>query len=140
MLPTALAVRVEIPRTPVKFILSVPVPALVNPPVPAKAVVTVSVPLLVRVTPVTVTDGIEKVPLSACELVSKVCTPVPALKLLLLIIPPLKVIAELPKFRKVDMPLCSQCELANMYHTMQAGPWGSFEEFFAWRNNAKAMV
>ena len=81
--------------TPVKLILSVPVAALVNPPVPAKAVVTVSVPLLVKVTPVTVTLGIEKFPVSAWELVSKVCTPVPAVKVPLLVIPPRKVIGEL---------------------------------------------
>ena len=42
----------------------VPVAALVNPPVPINAVETVKVPLFVRVTPVTVTFGIEIVPLS----------------------------------------------------------------------------
>ena len=38
---------------------SVPVAPLVNPPLPANAVPTVSVPLLVSVTPVTVTLGME---------------------------------------------------------------------------------
>jgi hypothetical protein len=52
--------------------LSVPVPALVNPPVPSKASSTVSVSLLVSVIPVTVTFGIEKVPVSAWSLVEKV--------------------------------------------------------------------
>ena len=92
-MPPAVAVNVVIPDVPPMF--SVPVAALVNPPVPDSAVPTVRVPLLVSVTPVTVTFGIENVPLSAWLLVSKVCTPVPALKLPLLVIPPRKLTAEL---------------------------------------------
>lgn len=83
-----------IPTAPVKFILSVPVPALVSPPVPANAVATVNVPLFVRVTAVTVTLGIENVPVNACGFVSKVCIPVPALKVPLFVIPPLNVTGE----------------------------------------------
>ena len=78
-----------IPGVPVKLMFNVLVAALVNPPVPAKAVVTVKVPLLVKVTPVTVTDGIENVPISACELVSKVWMPLPTVNVPLLVIPPL---------------------------------------------------
>src|SRR4030042_5644543 len=77
-----------------KLILSVPVALLVKPPVPANAVVTVSVLLLVSVTPVTVTLGMENVPVRACAFVLNVCTPVPALKVPLLVIPPWKVTAE----------------------------------------------
>ena len=97
----AVAVIAAIPGTPVKFILSVPVPAFVNPPVPANAVVTVNVPLFVNVTPVTVTLGIENVPVSAWEFISKVCIPDPAVKIPLLVIPPLKVTVELPELFQV---------------------------------------
>jgi hypothetical protein len=63
----------------------------VSPPVPPKAVFTVSVVLLVRVTPVTVTLGMEiaVVPPRAWLFVSKVYTPVPAVKVVpLWVIPP----------------------------------------------------
>jgi hypothetical protein len=64
-------VRVAIEQVPPIF--SVLEAAFVKPPpVPAKAVPTVKVPLLVKVTPVTVTLGIDSVPLRACAFVSKV--------------------------------------------------------------------
>ena len=65
MFPLAVAVIVEIDGGPANPILSMPVPALVNPPVPAMAVETVNVLLFVSVTPVTVILGIENVPVSA---------------------------------------------------------------------------
>ena len=52
------------------------------------AVVTVRVLLLVSVTPVTVTLGMEKVPVRDCAFVLNVCTPVPAVNVPLLVIPP----------------------------------------------------
>lgn len=92
MLPLAVAVSVVMVRfAPVAPMFNVLVPALVNPPVPARAVATVSVPLLVKVTPVTVTLGMENVPVSAWELVLKVCTPVLAVKVPLFVMPLLKV-------------------------------------------------
>ena len=57
-------------------------------------VATVRVLLFVSVTPVTVTFGMVKVPVSACALVLNVCAPVPALKVPLLVIPPRNVIGE----------------------------------------------
>ena len=93
-----------IPGAPVKLIFSVPVAALVNPPVPASAVATVRVPLLVKtVGEATVTLGIEKVPVSAWELVSKVCTPLPAVKVpvAFLVMPPRKVTGEFPELFQV---------------------------------------
>ena len=94
-----------IPGTPIKFIFSVPVAALVNPPVPARAVATVNMPLFVNVTVVTVTLGIDNVPASACAFVSKVWTPLPAVKVALLVIPPLKVMAELPELFQMPLAL-----------------------------------
>ena len=84
---------------------SVALAAWVSSPVPDSAVPTVSVLLLVRVTPVTVTLGMENVPVSACELVSKVYTPVPAVKVPLLVMPPRKVAAELPELFQVPPAL-----------------------------------
>ena len=63
VLPTAVAVRVVMEDVPPIF--KIPVAALVKPPVPANAVATVSVPLFVKVIPVTVTLGIERTPESA---------------------------------------------------------------------------
>ncbi len=100
-----MAVSVVIPTLPVKLILSMPVALLVSPPVPANAVVTVSVLLFVRVTPVAVTLGMKKVPVSACAFVSKVWTPVPAAKVPLLVIPPRKVMAEFPELFQVPPAL-----------------------------------
>lgn len=69
--------------------------ACVNPPVPASAVPTVNVLLFVNVTlaPVTVKLGMEIVPVNACVTL-KVCTPVLAVNVPLLVMPPLKVTAE----------------------------------------------
>ena len=53
-----------------------------------RAVVMLKALLFVRVTAVTVTLGMENVPVSACALVLKVCIPVPAVNVPLLIIPP----------------------------------------------------
>jgi hypothetical protein len=61
--PLLEAVRVVMPEVPPRF--SVEFIPCVNPPVPASAVPTVNVPLLVRVMPVTVTLGIENVPVIA---------------------------------------------------------------------------
>ena len=72
VLPLTVAVSVVIPTAPVKLIFSVPVAALVRPPLPARVVDTVNELLLVSVTPVTVTFGIVNVPVSDWELVSKV--------------------------------------------------------------------
>jgi len=72
-------------------IFSVPVAAFVKLPVPAKAVATVKVPLFVSVTPVTVTLGMDHVPVSDWALVLKVCTPVLAVKEPPLLIPLLNV-------------------------------------------------
>ena len=71
VLPTAVAVSVVIAKVPPRF--RVPVAPFVNPPVPANAVPTVNVPLLVRVTPVTVTLGMERAvePPIACAFVVK---------------------------------------------------------------------
>ena len=88
----AVAVNVVIPDVPPIF--RVALAAWVNPPVPDKAVPTVNVLLLVSVTPVTVTLGIDNVPASACAFVSNVCTPVPELKVPLLVMPPLNVTGE----------------------------------------------
>ncbi len=95
----AVAVKPVMPRAPVK--LRFKVPALAKVPVPAKAAVMVRVPLLVKVMVVTVTLGIENVPVNPWALVSKVWTPEPAVKVLLLVIPPLKVMAELPELFQV---------------------------------------
>src|ERR1044072_7100706 len=77
-------------------IFNVALAACVRPPDPERAVATVNVLLLVKVTPVTVILGMENVPLSCWELLSKVCTPVPAVNVPLLVIPPLNVTFELP--------------------------------------------
>ena len=67
------------PEVPPMF--NIPVVPCVKPPVPDNAVPTVNVPLLVRtVGEVTVTLGMEKVPVSAWLLLLKVCTPVLAVK------------------------------------------------------------
>src|SRR5947209_5703842 len=92
-LPLFVAVNVVMPDVPP--MLSVALPACVTPPDPERAVPTVNVLLLVTVTPVTVTLGIVNVPFRFWALVSKVCTPVPALNVPLLVIPPLKVTGEL---------------------------------------------
>ena len=91
-MPLLVAVSVVMPEVPP--ILSVALAAWVKPPVPKSAVPTVKVLLLVKVTPVTVTFGIVNVPVSCCALVSKVYTPVPALKVPLLVMPPRKVTGE----------------------------------------------
>ena len=93
------------PGGPVKLIFSVPVALFVKPPVPANAVVTVSVLLLVSVTPVTLTLGMENVPVRACAFVSNVCNPAPAVKVPLLVIPPLKVTAQFPELLQVPPAL-----------------------------------
>ena len=105
MFPLAVAVIVVIDGGPANPILSMPDPALVNPPVPAKAVVTVNVLLFVSVIPVTVILGIENVPVRACKFVSNVCIPVPAVKVPLLIIPPRNVTGELPELFQVPPEL-----------------------------------
>jgi hypothetical protein len=70
VLPVLVAVRVVMPEVPPRF--SVALAACVNPPVPESAVATVNVLLLVKVTPVTVTLGIDIVPLNPCAFVLKV--------------------------------------------------------------------
>ncbi len=94
MLPDADAVRVVMVEVPPMF-NTAPLP-WVSPPVPVKAVATVKVVLLVRVTPVTVMLGIEiaVVPPIDWLFVSKVCTPDPAVKVVpLWVIPPRNVTA-----------------------------------------------
>lgn len=88
------AFNVVMPDVPPMF--SVAPTACVSAPVPLKAVPTVRLLLLVRVTapPVTVTLGIVRFPVKACEFVSNVCTPVPALKVPLFVMPPRNVTAE----------------------------------------------
>ena len=76
MLPTAVAVSVVTVDVPPIF--SVPVAPLVKVPAPASAVPTVKDPLFVYV-PLTVTDGIENVPLIVLPAPLKVWIPVPAL-------------------------------------------------------------
>jgi len=61
--PLLVAVSVVMADVPPR--LRVVFTACVNPPVPARAVPTVKVPLFVRVTPVTVTLGIDNVPVNA---------------------------------------------------------------------------
>ena len=75
VLGLTLAVRVVMAEVPPIFKIA-PLP-WVSPPVPLKAVPTVRVVLFVRVTPVTVTLGIDiaVVPPIAWLFVSKVCTP-----------------------------------------------------------------
>lgn len=93
--PKALAVRVvRVVWAVVLPIFSVPLELFVKPPLPAKVVETVSVPVLVSVIPVTAKLGmaIAVVPPMDWELVLKVCTPVPAVKVPpLLVSPALKV-------------------------------------------------
>ena len=62
MFPLAVAVIVVIPE--VRPMFRVAFAPCANSPVPESAVLTVNVPLLFRVTPVTVTFGIENVPVS----------------------------------------------------------------------------
>ena len=66
----AVAVSPLMPEVPP--MLSVEFAPWASVPVPESAVLTVSVPLLFNVTVVTVTLGIEKVPVSVCVFVSKV--------------------------------------------------------------------
>ena len=96
----------------VPLIYNTPVPPLVNPPVPASAVPTVNVPLLVKVMVVTVTLGIVNVPVSAWAFVLNVCIPFPAVKVPLLVIPPLnstgefaEVLVQLPPVLIVTKPV-----------------------------------
>ena len=74
---------------PVRF--SAPIALLVKVPEPASTVPTVSVPLLVSVMAVTVTLGMDIVPVRAWPLVSKVCIPVLAVNVPLFVMPPRKV-------------------------------------------------
>src|SRR5436190_21064852 len=67
----------------------------VNVPLPLSSVLTVRLLLLVSVTLVTVTLGMENVPVSDCVLVVNEYVPVPALKVPLFVMPPLIVTAEL---------------------------------------------
>ena len=87
-MPFAVAVSPVIPNEPVKTILSVAFAAWASVPEPARFVVTLKVLLFVSVTAVTVTLGMENVPVSACAFVLKVCIPVPAVNVPLLVIPP----------------------------------------------------
>ena len=89
------AVNVVIPDVPPMF--SVALVACVRPPVPESAVLTVNVLVLVRVIVVTVTLGMENVPVNACALVLNVCTPVPAVNVPLLVIPPWNVTPSFPE-------------------------------------------
>ena len=97
VLPTAVAVRAEIPAVPPRF--SVPVAAFTKVPVPSSAVLTVSELVLVsEVGELTVTLGIVKVPVRVCAVaVSKVCTPLPPLNAEVVVIPPRKVTGEFPE-------------------------------------------
>ena len=79
------AVNVLMPDVPP--MLSVALAACVRPPVPDRAVPTVNELLLVNVTPVTVTLGIENVPVNPWLLVSNVCSPVLAVKVPLFVMP-----------------------------------------------------
>jgi hypothetical protein len=88
-------VAVNVVMADVPPIFRMALAAWVKLPDPESAVLTVKVLLLVTVIPVTVTFAIVNRPLSCCALVSKVCTPVPALKAPLLVMPPLKVTGEL---------------------------------------------
>ena len=63
MFPDAEAVRVVMPEVPPTF--KVALLAWVRPPVPLRSVPTVNELLLVTVTPVTVTLGIEIIPVNA---------------------------------------------------------------------------
>ena len=103
VLPVAEAVNVVIVEVPPRF--SVALAPCVNPPLPMSAVSTVKVPLLVSVTPVTVTLGIVNVPVSVWVLMSKVCTPLPPVKPGVLVIPPQNVTAEFPELFQVAPPL-----------------------------------
>ena len=100
------------PIAPAKSILSIALAFWDRVPVPAKAVVivrpVVDVMALLSVTPVTVILGmVMALPLIDWGLVSKVYTPVPAAKALalLLVRPPLKVMAELPELFHVPPAL-----------------------------------
>ena len=78
---------------------------MVNPPEPVSAAVTVRVPLFVSVTPVTVTLGIEKVPVSPWLLVSKVYIPAPAVNVPLLVMPLRMLTASPPELFQVAFVL-----------------------------------
>lgn len=90
----AVAFKVVIVAVPPMF--SVECAFCVNPPVPARATSTVSVPALFKATaaPVTVTFGMENVPVRVWEAVLNVCTPVLAKKVGVAVIPPLNVMVE----------------------------------------------
>ena len=110
--PLAVAVSVVMAGAPVKLIFRVPVAPFVNPPFPARADVTVNAALFVTVIPLIVTFGIDKVPTSVWALVLNVCTPVPAVKVPLLVMPPWKVTAsfaeelfQVPPLFTVTMPV-----------------------------------
>jgi hypothetical protein len=71
--------------------------ACVNPPVPVKEVAQVNVPLLVTIVgDVIETVGIARVPINVWLFVLKVCVPVPAVKMPLLVIPPRKTTLSFP--------------------------------------------
>ena len=96
----------RVPTVEVPPILRVAFAACVKPPVPIRAVATVNVLLLVNtVGEVTVMLGIVNVPVSACELVSNVCTPEPAVKVGLVVIPPRNVMGEFPELFQVPPAL-----------------------------------
>ena len=107
VLESTVAVRVVMPEVPPMF-KTAPLPWVSPPPVPLKAVATVKVVLLVRVTPVTVTLGIEiaVVPPIAWLFVLKVYTPDPAVKVVpLWVIPPRNVTAKSPELFHVPPAL-----------------------------------
>ena len=80
-------VKPVIPEVPPRF--NTAPEACARVPVPVRSVPAVSVLLFVRVIPVTVTLGMESVPVNAWAATLKVCMPVPALNVPLLVIPPL---------------------------------------------------
>ena len=97
------ASNAEIVKDPPIF--KVALAAWVKVPVPVNAVLTFNVLLLVNVTPVTVTLGMVNVLVSAWLLVLKVCTPLPAVKVPLLVIPPWKITGESPELFQVPPEL-----------------------------------
>ena len=87
-MPLAVAVKVVIVGSVDEEIFSVAFAPWVNPPVPASAELTVSVPALFKVTPVTVTFCMENVPVNVWELTLKVCTPDPVVNVGVVVMPP----------------------------------------------------
>ena len=75
--------------------------AFTKVPFPARAVLTVSAPVLVREMVVTVTLGIEKVPVRVWMLDSKVCTPLPPMNVGVLVMPPRKLTVEFIELSQV---------------------------------------